>query len=48
MNSISMDSMRCPCCGDVMEPKEELEISIMYRCKGCKLSDTRLKEKKQT
>jgi DNA-directed RNA polymerase subunit M/transcription elongation factor TFIIS len=40
--------MNCPCCGDVMEPVEELEVSIKYRCKSCGLSDTRLKEKKET
>jgi transposase len=42
-----MNSILCPCCGEVMEPEEELEMSIKYRCRGCKLSDTRLKEKKE-
>ncbi|MFQ5940327.1 MAG: hypothetical protein ACE5KA_01325 [Nitrososphaerales archaeon] len=42
-----MKSVRCACCGDIMEPEEELEMSIKYRCRGCKLSDTRLKEKRR-
>ena len=40
-----METMRCPCCGDLMEAEEELEISVKYRCRGCGLSDTRLREK---
>jgi len=30
-----------------MEPVEELKVSVKYRCKGCGLSDTRLKEKRE-
>ncbi|MEM3085266.1 MAG: hypothetical protein QXU32_12960 [Nitrososphaerales archaeon] len=40
-----MSSIHCPCCGEIMEAEEELEMSIRYRCKGCGLSDTRLKRK---
>jgi len=42
-----MNSILCPCCGDIMEAEEELEMSIKYRCRGCGLSDTRLKKNKE-
>ncbi len=41
-----MGEIKCLCCGDTMEPVEDLKVSIKYRCKGCGLSDTRLKTQK--
>lgn len=38
-----MAAFNCPCCGDRMEPVEEMERSTKYKCRGCGLSDTRLK-----
>ncbi|RNJ75219.1 MAG: hypothetical protein EB829_06995 [Nitrosopumilus sp. H8] len=32
----------CPCCGAMMEPEKKLASSTLYRCTGCKASDTRL------
>ena len=35
--------MECACCGAEMLPDKELEKTIIYKCKQCGLSDTRLK-----
>jgi len=35
--------MNCPCCGSVMEKKDDLGNSILFKCKECGLSDTVLK-----
>ncbi|RNJ74858.1 MAG: hypothetical protein EB828_06260 [Nitrosopumilus sp. D6] len=32
----------CPCCGGLMEPEKKLANSTLYRCTGCKSSDTRV------
>ncbi len=32
----------CPCCGSEMKPEKILKKSTLYRCTGCKTSDTRL------
>jgi DNA-directed RNA polymerase subunit RPC12/RpoP len=36
--------MECACCGEEMLPDRELEKTIIYKCKQCGLSDTRLKD----
>jgi hypothetical protein len=38
--------MECACCGAEMLPDRELEKTIIYKCKQCGLSDTRLKDTK--
>jgi DNA-directed RNA polymerase subunit RPC12/RpoP len=38
--------MDCACCGAEMLPDKELEKTIIYKCKQCGLSDTRLKDTK--
>jgi hypothetical protein len=35
--------MKCPCCGSEMKKEKELENSILMKCVGCGISDTRLK-----
>ncbi|GBF24694.1 hypothetical protein MnTg01_01035 [archaeon MnTg01] len=35
--------MKCPCCGSEMKKEKELEKSILMKCVGCGMSDTRLK-----
>jgi hypothetical protein len=34
--------MKCACCGSEMLPDKELEKTIIYKCKECGLSDSRL------
>jgi transcription elongation factor Elf1 len=36
--------MKCACCGTEMLPDKELEKTIIYKCKECGLSDSRLKD----
>jgi len=36
--------MKCACCGADMSQDRKLEKTIVYRCKECGLSDSRLKE----
>jgi DNA-directed RNA polymerase subunit M/transcription elongation factor TFIIS len=36
--------MDCACCGAEMLPDMETEKIIIYKCKQCGLSDTRLKD----
>ena len=35
--------VNCPCCGGMMEKVQDLETSILMKCKECGLSDTVLK-----
>jgi hypothetical protein len=37
--------VRCACCGGEMVLKNELKVAVVYECKECGLSDTRLKSK---
>ena len=40
--------MECACCcGAEMLPDKELEMTIIYKCKQCELSDARLKAKQK-
>jgi hypothetical protein len=43
-NYKSACKMKCACCGAEMLPPRELEKTIIYNCKQCGLSDTRLKD----
>jgi hypothetical protein len=45
-NYKSLCKMECACCGAEMLPDKELEKTIIYKCKQCGLSDTRLKDTK--
>jgi len=36
-------TMNCPCCGGVMEKAQDLEASVLMKCKECGLSDTVLR-----
>jgi hypothetical protein len=36
--------MKCACCGGEMIPDKVSEKTIVYKCRQCGLSDTRLKE----
>jgi hypothetical protein len=36
--------MKCACCGADMSKDKELEKTIIYKCKECGLSDSRLKD----
>ncbi|MGC2681516.1 MAG: hypothetical protein WA323_06580 [Candidatus Nitrosopolaris sp.] len=36
--------MKCACCGADMLPDKELEDTIIYKCKECGLTDSRLKD----
>jgi hypothetical protein len=45
-NYKSLCKMECACCGAEMLPDRELEKTIIYKCKQCGLSDTRLKDTK--
>jgi len=37
--------MKCACCGaDTLLPDKELEKTIIYKCKECGLSDSKLKD----
>ena len=45
-NYKSLSKMECACCGAEMLPDRELEKTIIYKCKQCGLSDTRLKDTK--
>jgi hypothetical protein len=42
--SESFRKMDCACCGAEMSPDKETEKIIIYKCKQCGLSDTRLKD----
>jgi len=35
--------MKCPCCGSEMKKEKELAKSVLMKCVGCGISDTRLK-----
>jgi hypothetical protein len=35
--------MKCACCGAYMIPDKELENTIIYECKECGLSDSKLR-----
>ena len=37
-------TMKCACCGADMLPDRELESTIIYKCKECGISDSRLKD----
>ena len=38
------DAVACPCCGSGMAREREIgKISVLYRCGGCGMSDTRLR-----
>jgi DNA-directed RNA polymerase subunit M/transcription elongation factor TFIIS len=39
--------MRCPCCGGDMAPDKDIGNSIIYKCRECGLSDSKLKEEGQ-
>lgn len=43
-NYKSLRKMDCGCCGAEMLPDSETEKIIIYKCKQCGLSDTRLKD----
>ena len=43
-NSKSLHMMKCACCGANMLPDKESENTIIYKCKECGLSDSRLKD----
>jgi hypothetical protein len=43
-NSKSLHMMKCACCGAEMLPDKELENTIIYKCKECGLTDSRLKD----
>jgi hypothetical protein len=45
-NYKSLCKMECACCGAETLPDRELEKTIIYKCKQCSLSDTRLKDTK--
>ena len=34
--------MKCPCCGEVMEQREEIGKVTKFKCKGCGLTDTQI------
>jgi DNA-directed RNA polymerase subunit RPC12/RpoP len=36
--------MKCACCGANMLQDKELENTIIYKCKECGLTDSRLKD----
>ena len=36
--------MKCACCGSEMLPDKELEKTVIYKCKECGLSDSKLKD----
>lgn len=40
-------SMICPCCGTEMLQDSDIGNSIIYKCKGCGLTDSRLKQDEQ-
>ncbi len=37
--------MKCACCGGEMVLKSELKKALIYKCKECGLSDTKLRLK---
>jgi hypothetical protein len=39
--------MKCACCGGDMLPDRDIGSSILYRCKDCGISDTRLKSEEK-
>jgi hypothetical protein len=39
-----LHTMKCACCGVDMLPDKELENTIIYKCKECGLTDSRLKD----
>ena len=43
-NSKSLHMMKCACCGANMLQDKELENTIIYKCKECGLTDSRLKD----
>jgi hypothetical protein len=43
-NSRLLHTMKCACCGADMLPDKELENTIIYKCKECGLTDSRLKD----
>jgi predicted nucleic acid-binding Zn ribbon protein len=43
-NSKLLHTMKCACCGADMLPDKELENTIIYKCKECGLTDSRLKD----
>ena len=36
--------MKCACCGGDMLPDQDIGNSVVYKCKDCSLTDTRLKQ----
>jgi DNA-directed RNA polymerase subunit RPC12/RpoP len=36
--------MKCACCGAEMLSDKELEKTVIYKCKECGLSDSKLKD----
>jgi hypothetical protein len=43
-NSKLLHTMKCACCGADMLQDKELENTIIYKCKECGLTDSRLKD----
>jgi len=39
-------SMNCACCGSEMLPDSELENVVIYKCKECGLTNSKLKDNK--
>ncbi len=37
------DIMNCACCGSEMMPDHELQNVLIYECKGCGLTNSKLK-----
>jgi predicted RNA-binding Zn-ribbon protein involved in translation (DUF1610 family) len=53
MNNVEITSekssvLRCACCGGEMGLKSESKVALVYECKECGLSDTRMKSEEQT
>lgn len=44
---ITIMYMICPCCGTEMVQDTDIGNSIIYKCKGCGLTDSRLKRDDQ-
>ena len=40
--------LRCACCGGEMGLQSESKVALVYECKECGLSDTRMKSEEQT
>jgi DNA-directed RNA polymerase subunit RPC12/RpoP len=37
-------TMKCACCGTDMLPDKELENTVIYKCKECGLTDSRIND----